>query len=73
MPLSPAFSGLEATEAHVLHVQVLVDAILGTLHTQPRLLDAPERGLGGGQQALVDAHDAHLQGLSHPPDLAGIL
>lgn len=72
MPLCPAFSGLEASEAHVLDVQVLADAVLGALHAQARLFDAPKRGLGGGQQALVDPHDAHLQGLSHPPDLAGI-
>lgn len=73
IPLCSAFLGLEATKAHVLDMEVLVDAILGALHTQPRLLDAPERGLRSGQQALVDPHDAHLQGLSHPPDLAGIL
>lgn len=73
MPLCSAFLGLEATKTHVLDMEVLVDAVFGAFHAQPRLLDAPERGLRSGQQALVDPHDAHLQALSHPPDLAGIL
>lgn len=66
-------SGSQASEAHVLDLQVLVDAVLGSLPAQAGLFDPAEGGLGDGQEALVDPHHAHLQRLGHPPDLAHVL
>lgn len=66
-------SELEASEAHVLHLQILVQAVLGALPAQTRLFDATEGGLGAGNEALVDSNHPHLQRLGHPPDLAHVL
>lgn len=66
-------SGSQSSEAQVLDLQVLVHAAPGPLSAQTGLLDPPEGGLGGRQDALVDPDHAHLQGLGHTPDLSDVL
>lgn len=66
-------SGFEVSEAHVLHLQILLDTVLGAFAAQTGLLDPAKRGLGGGQEALVDSDYPHLQRLRHTPDLTHIL
>lgn len=66
-------SGLEASKADVLDLQILVDAVLGALTAQTRLFDAAKRGLRCGQQALVHANYPRLQRLRHPPRLTDVL
>lgn len=71
-PLRPG-SGFEASEAHVLNFQILVDSVLGALAAQTGLFDPTEGGLCTGYQALIDSNHPHLQRLCHPPDLTHIL
>lgn len=66
-------SGLQPSEAHVLDLQILFDAVFRAFAAQTGLFDAAERRLWGGQQTLVDADDPDLQRLRHPPDLTHIL
>lgn len=66
-------SGFEASEAHVLDVQILFDAVLGAFAAQTGLFDPAECGLWGGEEALVDSNYPHLQRFRHPPDLTHIL
>lgn len=66
-------SGFEATEAHVLILQILVDPVLGALATQTGLFDPTEGGLCGGDETLVDSDHAHLQHLGHSPYLTHVL
>lgn len=72
-PLDCSVSGFQASEAHVLDFQVLVDAVLGALSAQTGLFDPTEGSLRCGQEALVDSNYPHLQCLCHPPDLTHIL
>lgn len=68
-----AVSGRQASEAHVLQLQVLVDAVLGAFGTQPGLLDPAERRLCGGHDPLVDSDHPDLHRLGNTPDLTHVL
>ncbi|KAF3838983.1 hypothetical protein F7725_017700 [Dissostichus mawsoni] len=43
--------GFEASEAHVLDLQILVHAVFGAFAAQPGLFDPPKRGLRGNSPA----------------------
>lgn len=70
---SGAVSWRQAAEANVLHLQVLVDAVLGAFGAQAGLFHPPKQRLRGRQQPLVDSNHPHLQRLGHTPDLTHVL
>src|SRR5690606_2431184 len=54
-------SQTQPADAGILGVEVVVDALMAALPTDAAFLDAAERRLGRGDQALVDADHAILQ------------
>src|SRR5690606_22556255 len=70
----PAGSGalLDSPQAQVFHLHELLDAVLRPLAADARFLDAAERRHPVGGDAGIDADDAVLERLGHPPDAADI-
>src|SRR5919201_887104 len=62
----------DAPHAEVLRLQPLVDAVLGALAADARLLDAAEGRHLGGDDAGVDAEDPVLERLRDAPDAAHV-
>ena len=52
---------LKAADADVFLLDVLVNAVLAALATDPALLRPAERSLGGGYGARVHAHDTKVK------------
>src|ERR1700753_4271223 len=57
---------------HIFDLDIFFHAVMRAFASQPRFLDAAERGALGGDQAGVDADHAGLQRLGDPPDPAEI-
>ena len=60
------------SEAHVLQFHEFVDAVLGALATQARLLDSAHRYLDRRQQTFVDGHHTVVESLRHAPALSDV-
>src|ERR1700722_15668812 len=52
----------------VFDLQIIVDTVFGAFAAQSGLLDAAERGLGGGDDAFVDTDHAVFQRLGDAED-----
>src|SRR5688572_29633789 len=63
---------VQITEAEVLDLDVVVDAVVRTFAPDARLFDAAERHLGHRDQAGVDADHAVLERLGHAEDPADV-
>lgn len=68
-----ALSGRQASEAHVLELQVLIDAVFAAFGAQPGLFDPSEHRLRGGNQPLIDPNHPNLHRLGNTPDLTHVL
>src|SRR6266567_8527436 len=65
-------SVLDPAHAQVLHLEVLLDAVLGALAADAAFLDAAEGRDLRGDDALVDADDAVFERLGSAPDAADV-
>src|SRR5690606_19413523 len=64
---APLGSAVQAAEADVLGVHVLVDAVARAFTAHARLLDAAEGRHRGADEAGIDAHHAGFDGIGHAP------
>ena len=65
----------EPTHQHILNLEVVLDAVLGTLASRARLFHATKRRHLIRDNALVNTHDPVIKGLANAPnptDIAGI-
>ena len=67
--LSPRPFSVEIAKRDGLHLGVLLDAVLGPLPPNARLLDAAEGALAAAHHAVVDSHHAGLDPLRDPETL----
>ncbi|VTR69300.1 hypothetical protein DESC_740039 [Desulfosarcina cetonica] len=63
---------VDAGQAQILHLDILLDAVPRSLAADAGLLDAAEGGHFGGDQAGVDAHHAVFQGLGDPENASHV-
>src|SRR5690606_4009582 len=71
-PCSPLPSAIEAAHHEIFDFGELLDAVARALATDARLLDAPKRCLGGGDEPRIDADHAVVERLGHAPHPAEI-
>src|SRR5580765_4271266 len=67
-----ALSRLDAAQAQVFDLDVVVDAVARALAAEPRLLHAAERDFRGRDQAGVDADHAVLERFADAEDAADV-
>ena len=65
-------SAIDAPQAHVLDLEVILDAVLGSLAAVAGLFHAAEGSDLGGNDALVDPYNSVLEALGHAPDAADV-
>src|SRR2546423_3501531 len=62
----------DAAHAHVLPFEIFLDAVLRSLASDPRLLDAAEGRHFGGDEPCIDPDHSVLQRFGDAPDAADI-